>query len=60
MRKKSEEIPRQFTSYTPTRFEYFAGLALQGLITGRSEKDINKSVRSALRLATEMEDALDS
>jgi hypothetical protein len=46
--------------YFPTRFEYFAGLALSGLITGRSEKDIRKAVNNAIGLATEMEEALDS
>ena len=58
--RKQEEPPRQLTSYKPNRFEYFAGLALQGLITGRSEKDIKKSVRAALELAREMERAIDS
>jgi len=45
--------------YFPTRFEYFAGLALSGLIAGRSEKDIRKAVSNAILLATEMEEALD-
>jgi hypothetical protein len=52
-------LPTQ-ESYYPTRFEYFVGKALQGLVTGRSEKDLNSTVRKALALAEEMEDALDS
>lgn len=47
-------------SYYPTRFEYFAGKALQGLCTGRSEKDLGSVVRKSLLLAKEMEDSLDS
>ena len=59
MRKKAEE-PRNVLSYSPNRLEYFAGLALQGLVTGRAEKDIKKCVRTALELANEMERTLDS
>ena len=60
MRKEKEpEITRRIT-YQPNRFEYFAALALQGLITGRSEKDIRKCVANALALAKEMEMAIDS
>ena len=47
-------------SYYPTRLEYMAGKALQGLCTGRSEKDLGSVVRKAILLATEMEEALDS
>ena len=60
MRKEKEpEITRRIT-YQPNRFEYFAAFALQGLVTGRSEKDIRKSVKAAIVLAKEMEDAIDS
>jgi len=47
-------------SYYPTRLEYFAGKALQGLVTGRSEKEVRTAVSKAIILALEMEDALDS
>ena len=47
-------------SYYPTRLEYFAGKALQGLVTGRSEKELRKAASLALILAQEMEDAVDS
>ena len=47
-------------SYYPTRLEYFAGKALQGLVTGRSEKEVRTAVTKAIILALEMEDALDS
>ena len=60
MRKKSEDAPRQMASFTPNRFEYFAALALQGLIIGRSEKNINKCVKTAVMLARELEKEIDS
>ena len=47
-------------SYYPTRLEYFAGKALQGLVTGRSEKSLRYAASGALKLAQEMEDAIDS
>jgi len=46
-------------SYYPTRLEYFAGKALQGFVTGRAEKDLRTAVQRALRLAMEMERAID-
>lgn len=52
----SEESPE----YRPTRFEYIAIAALQGLIVGRSVKDQPKAVQQAIRIATDMEIALDS
>jgi len=51
---------KEFSLYYPNRFEYFCGRALQGLITGRSEKDIRKVVRKAIELGIEMEQALDT
>ena len=45
--------------YAPTRYEYFAGLALQGLVVGRAERDIKTAVRNAMSLAYEMEALLD-
>ena len=59
MRKK-EDTPRQVLSYSPNRLEYFAGQALQGLIVGRSEKDIRKYSRIAVELAVELEKEIDS
>ena len=47
-------------SYYPTRLEYFAGKALQGFVTGRSEKDLRTAAKKALVLAREMEDAIDA
>jgi hypothetical protein len=45
--------------YCPTRLEYFAARALQGLVTGRSEKDRRSSVRDAIKLATELCESCD-
>jgi hypothetical protein len=47
-------------SYYPTRLEYFAGKALQGMVTGRAEKDLKHAAAKALVLAQDMEDAIDS
>lgn len=46
-------------SYYPTRLEYFAGKALQGLVTGRSEKDHRKAVVKSLELAVQLEELCD-
>ncbi len=55
---KWEPLPTQ-ESYYPTRLEYFAGKALQGLVTGRSIKDLAAAAKQALQLAEEMEQAID-
>ena len=50
-------------SYYPTRLEYFAGKALQGLVVGRSEKDVSnakKIARVAVTLAEALENEVDS
>ena len=60
MRKEKDEVPRQMLSYTPNRFEYFAGQALQGLVVGRSEQNIKKWAKLAVELAREMENEVDS
>ena len=52
-------LPVVVESYYPTRLEYFAGKALQGLVTGQSEKNLRTTVKRALELAQDMEDALD-
>ena len=50
-------------SYYPTRLEYFAGKALQGLVVGRSEKDlinVSRQATYAVALARALENAIDS
>jgi hypothetical protein len=48
--KRVQESPSMFPSaYKPSRFEYFAASILQGLVTGRSERDLRNSVKTALR-----------
>lgn len=50
-------------SYYPTRLEYFAGKALQGLVTGRAQKDLNNAsniARTAVRLSEALEKEIDS
>jgi hypothetical protein len=47
-------------SYYPTRLEYFAGKALQGLCTGRSERSLSSVIRQTMLLAKELEEAIDS
>ena len=49
----------ELESYYPTRLEYLAGKALQGLCTGLSEKTLRKVPRLALKLAQDMEQFLD-
>ena len=55
-----KEIPVVSESYYPTRLEYFAGKALQGLVTGRAEKDLKHAAVRALALAMDLEHAVDS
>lgn len=47
-------------SYYPTRLEYFAGKALEGMLAGKSLKDYPNCVRYALDLARQMEAAIDA
>jgi hypothetical protein len=50
-------------TYYPTRLEYFAGKALQGMVTGRSEKDINRPyhiAEQAVKLARELGEVIDT
>ena len=51
-------LPTEETYY-PTRLEFMFAHALQGLIIGRSEKDIRKAVTEALKLSQEALRALD-
>ena len=46
-------------SYYPTRLEYFAGKALQGLVTGRSERDLKHVGARSVQLGKELEEAID-
>ena len=46
--------------YYPTRLEYFAGKALQGLVGSRAPKDYSKIAALAVALAEDLEDAVDS
>lgn len=50
-------------SYYPTRLEYFAGKVIQGLVTGRPDKDFTKGyllAERAVKLALELEALIDS
>ena len=59
--KRVQESPSMFPSaYKPTRFEYLACAALQGLIMGRAERDLKNVAKRAINLAKEMEKELDS
>ena len=53
-------LPVVVESYYPTRLEYFAGKALQGLVTGQAEKQLRTSVKRAVQLAQEMEELFDN
>ncbi len=48
-------VNRHPYAYMPTRYEYIAVAVLQGLLTGRSEKDAPKCVRQAITIADSME-----
>ncbi len=53
---------KSIESYYPTRLEYFAGKALQGLVTGRSDKTLGKTTllaSQATGLAKALEEACD-
>ena len=47
-------------SYYPTRLEYFAGKALQGMVTGRSIKDYPKIPAQALEIAVQLSELCDT
>ena len=46
--------------YYPTRMDYFAARALQGLLVGRSEKDRRACAKQAVILAQEIIERVDS
>lgn len=54
-----EWVPEPFVIYSPTRLDYFATRILQGLVAGRSEKDIRKTPKWAVALAKELVELLD-
>ena len=64
--KKEFDLPEKWKEvevaqgYYPTRLEYFAGKALQGLVTGRSPKDHKHIAEQAVSLARDLENAVDS
>lgn len=53
-------VPVEMDIYSPTRLDYFAARILQGLVAGRSEKDIRKTPKWAVFLAKELVETLDS
>lgn len=52
-------IPVEMDVYSPTRLDYFASRALQGLVTGRSEKDRRVAAKQAVVLAKQLVELLD-
>ncbi len=46
-----EFIPVEMDVYSPTRIDYIASSALIGLVTGRSEKDIQRMPAKAVQIA---------
>ena len=58
MRKQDDTSAPFRAAFTPTRFEYFLGAALQGVVTGRAEKDLRKAVLQAIELARQVENEL--
>lgn len=60
MRAKHEEEEPAFLSYRPDRHEYFVARILQGLVTGRAERDLKGKVQLAVIMADELEKELDS
>ncbi len=53
-----EFVPIEMDLYSPTRLDYFAARALQGLVAGRSEKDRRQSAKQAVALAKELVELL--
>ena len=58
--KSTDFIPVEMDVYSPTRLDYFATRILQGLVAGRSEKDIRKTPKWSVSLAKELVERLDS
>ena len=55
-----EFIPVEMDVYSPTRLDYFATRALQGLLVGQSEKERRSCAKQALAIAEELIDRVDS
>ncbi len=53
-----EFIPVEMDVYSPTRLDYFAARALQGLLVGRSPKDRRVCAKEAKDLANELVELL--
>lgn len=54
-----EFVPIDMDTYYPTRIDYFAARALQGLIAGRSLKNMDGYVKEAARLAHSLAEEID-
>jgi len=52
-------VPLDMDIYSPSRLDYFAARAFQGLITGRSEKERRLAPKQAVSLAKELVELLD-
>lgn len=50
--------PESVALYYPNRFEYFLGKILQGMVTGRAEKDLRSVVRQSFALAVKIENII--
>jgi hypothetical protein len=57
---KPEEMVFVENIYHPTRLDYIATRALQGLVVGRSDKDRRVAARNAVALAKELIELLDA
>ncbi len=55
-----EFVPVEMEVYSPTRMDYFATRALQGLLVGRAEKDRRACAKDAVKLAKELIELVDS
>jgi hypothetical protein len=53
-------VPVDMDIYQPTRLDYFATRALQGLLVGRSEKGRRLCAKEALSIAQELIERVDS
>jgi hypothetical protein len=51
--------PREIHLYYPNRFEYFLGKIIQGMVTGRAERDLRSVIRNSVNLAEELEIVID-
>ena len=54
-----EFVPVDMDSYVPTRIDYFSASILQGLVSGRSIKNIHGYVRESVTLANALAEEID-